>query len=359
MTSLFDSATAGSLHLKNRITMAALTRSRAERDGIPTPMHVKYYSQRAENGMVVTEGTFFADKNRAFLGQPGIATDEQQEGWRAVADAVHEKGGTIVMQIMHGGRLTLPSINFEESGESASAIAPGVTLHGADGRQEVPVPQELDADGIKRVIDGFVAGARRAIDAGMDGVELHGANGYLIHQFLSPAANHRTDEYGGSPQNRARFATEVARAVAQEIGGDKVALRISPMHNIQGCREEDEHDVRETYTALLQGISDLKISYLSILHHDIDGELVAYLRETFGGFTILNSGFGQITGYQEATHIVESGIADAVAVGREIIANPDLSYRWQNNLELNEIDSQTFYTPGPKGYVDYPFVTKD
>lgn len=359
MTSLFDSASTGSLTLKNRVTMAALTRSRAGQDGVPTPMHAQYYAQRAGSGLVVTEGTFFADINRAFLGQPGIATQAQQEGWRQVAEAVHDKGGAVVMQIMHGGRLTLPSINGFDQGESCSALAPGITLHGADGREEVPTPVELDRAGIERVIAGFARAARRAIDAGMDGVEIHGANGYLLHQFLSPDANQRTDDFGGSPENRARLTVEVVRAVAHEIGSNRVGLRISPMHNVQGCLETDREDVRATYKALLQGIADLGIAYLSILQSDIEGELVAELKSEFGGFTILNSGFAEITGLEEARHIVEDGLADAVAVGREMIANPDLVYRWQNNLPLNEIDSTTFYTPGPAGYTDYPFVQEN
>ncbi|CAB0615871.1 alkene reductase [Corynebacterium diphtheriae] len=357
MTTLFESATAGVLELNNRITMAPLTRSRAGQNGVPTDMHVEYYKQRANNGLIVTEGTFFEDINRAFLGQTGIATADQQEGWRKVAQAVHEQGSNIVMQIMHGGRLTLPSINGFDQGESSSAIAPGVTLHGdGESREEVPTPVALDAEGIKRVIQKFTEGARRAIDAGMDGVEVHGANGYLLHQFLAPSSNDRTDEYGGSPENRARLAVEVIRSIADEIGADRLGLRISPMHNIQGCIEEDEDDVRATYKALLDGIADLNIAYLSILYQDAESDLVAYLRESFGGFTILNTGFVAVTELEDARYIVENGLADAVAVGREIIANPDLSYRWKNNLALNSIDFDTFYTPGPHGYIDYPVV---
>lgn len=359
MTGLFDSAQVGAIHLSNRIIMAPLTRSRAAQDGIPTDMHIEYYKQRADNGLIVTEGTFFEDINRAFLGQPGIATAEQQEGWRKVAQAVHEQGSEIVMQIMHGGRLTLPSINGFDQGESSSAIAPGVTLHGAEEREEVPTPVALDSEGIERVVRKFTEGARRAIDAGMDGVEVHGANGYLLHQFLAPSSNHRTDEYGGSPENRARLAIEVIRSIADEIGADRLGLRISPMHNIQGCMEEDENDVRATYKALLDGIADLNIAYLSVLYQDAESDLVAFLRESFGGFMILNTGFGTETELDEARHIVEDDLADGVAVGREIIANPDLSYRWKNDLPLNPIDSDTFYTPGPHGYIDYPMAGQE
>lgn len=359
MPTLFDPADLGSIKLRNRIVMAPLTRSRAEKDGIPSDLHVEYYSQRARNGLVVTEGTFFEDINRAFVGQAGIATDQQQAGWAKVAQAVHEQGGQIVMQIMHGGRLTLPSINGFDQGEAPSAIAPGVTLHGADGRQDVPTPVALDEAGIQRVISGFAAGARRAIDAGIDGVEIHGANGYLLHEFLSPDANHRTDSYGGSPENRARLLIEVIRAVAAEVGADRVGFRISPMHNVQGCMETDEEDVVATYNAVIDGVKDLGLAYLSILHHDIDGPLVAGLRARFGGFTMLNSGFGEITGKDEAQRIVEENLADAVMVGREVISNPDLSHRWEKDLPLNEMDMATFYTPGAAGYTDYPFAEEE
>lgn len=357
MTNLFSPATAGALNLTNRVTMAALTRSRAATDGVPTDMHAEYYAQRATAGLIVTEGTFFDDVNRAFLGQPGINTPEQIEGWRKVADAVHAAGGTIVMQIMHGGRLTLPSVNFQPQGEAPSAIAPGVTLHGADGRQDVPTPVALDADGLARVKAGFVQAARNAIAAGMDGVELHNANGYLLHEFLSPAANQRTDEYGGSPANRARFGIEVITAVAEAIGADRTAFRISPMHNVQGCTETDEQDVRATYGALLDGIKHLGLAYMSVLQQDISGSLVADLRAQFGGFTILNSGFAEVTELDEARQIVESDLADAVAVGRQLIANPDLVRRWEQGMDLNEPDMATFYTPGAKGYTDYPFAS--
>lgn len=357
MTNLFSPATAGALNLTNRVTMAALTRSRAATDGVPTDMHAEYYAQRATAGLIVTEGTFFDDVNRAFLGQPGINTPEQIEGWRKVADAVHAAGGTIVMQIMHGGRLTLPSINFQPQGEAPSAFAPGVTLHGADGRQDVPTPVALDADGLARVKAGFVQAARNAIAAGMDGVELHNANGYLLHEFLSPAANQRTDEYGGSPANRARFGIEVITAVAEAIGADRTAFRISPMHNVQGCTETDEQDVRATYGTLLDGIKHLGLAYMSVLQQDISGSIVADLRAQFGGFTILNSGFAEVTNLDEARQIVESDLADAVAVGRQLIANPDLVRRWEQGMDLNEPDMATFYTPGTKGYTDYPFAS--
>lgn len=357
LSTLFEPAQAGALNLNNRITMAALTRSRAGEDGVPTDIHREYYTQRASAGLIVTEGTFFADVNRAFLGQPGIVTDEQVAGWKKVADSVHAAGGTIVMQIMHGGRLTLPSINFGATAEAPSAIAPGISLHGANGREEVPTPRALETTEIPGIIKGFADAAARAVhEAGMDGVEVHSANGYLLHQFLTPGANERTDEYGGSPENRARLTVEVVRAVAEAIGAERTAVRISPEHNVQGAIEDNRDDVVATYTALIDGIRELGLAYVSILHADIEGDLVAYLRERFGGFTILNSGFGTYTELDEAQKIVEGNLADAVAVGRELIANPDLVRRWEEGLELNTPNEATFYTPGPEGYTDYPFA---
>lgn len=357
MSKLFEPAQAGSLKLKNRITMAALTRSRAGADGVPTELHREYYSQRASAGLVVTEGTFFDDVNRAFLGQPGITTDEQVAGWKKVADAVHQAGGTIVMQIMHGGRMTLPSINNGEQAQAPSAIAPDASLHGANGREEVPTPRALETSELPGIVQGFADAARRAVlEAGVDGVEVHSANGYLLHECLSPSSNKRTDEYGGSPENRARMTVETVRAVAEAIGSERTALRISPQHNVQGVIENDMDDVKATYGALFEGIADLDLAYLSVLHADIDGELVAHLRKAFGGFTILNSGFGHYTELPEAQKIVDENLADAVAVGRQMIANPDLVRRWNEGLELNTPNEATFYVPGAEGYTDYPFA---
>ncbi len=190
----------------------------------------------------------------------------------------------------------------------------------------------------------------------MDGVELHSANGYLLQQFLTPASNQRTDEYGGSPENRARFVIEVTRAVAEEIGADRVGIRISPQHNVQGAVEADHEDAVATYETLVDGIKDLGLAYLSMLYKDIDSEFVQDLRTRFGGPFMLNSGFSEHTDLEESEHIVQDNIADAVVVGRALIANPDLVERWRDGLELNKPDSKTFYGGGARGYTDYPFA---
>lgn len=356
---LFDSVKIGRYELANRITMAPLTRQRAGEDGVPNQLHREYYTQRASLGLVVTEGAFPDFWCRSFPGQAGIANDDQAAGWAEVASSVHEAGGVLFMQIMHGGRTSHPDLLRGAEPEAPSAIASGNEVRGFSGKQPGGVPHAMTAEDIARVRDSFVAASRRAIDAGLDGVEIHSANGYLLHEFLSPASNTRTDEYGGSPENRARFVIEVLTAVAEEIGADRVGFRISPQHNIQGVLEQDYADTKATYAALIDGINDLGLAYMSVLYQDIDGnadgDLVQDLRRRFGGKLLLNSGFAAFTEVAEAKHIVEDGLADAVAVGRLAISNPDLARRWKEGLPLNEPDQATFYTSGAEGYTDYPF----
>lgn len=357
MATLFDSLELGALTLPNRVTMAALTRSRAGRDGIPTQLHETYYTQRASLGLIVTEGVFPAVSGRAFPGQPGIETPEQSAGWRRVADSVHKAGGRIFMQVMNGGRLTHTSLLEGAEPVAPSALASGTAVRDFESRKECPVPRALESDEIPRIINEFRQGARNAIDTGLDGVEIHGANGYLLHQFLAPSSNHRDDAYGGTPENRFRLVEEIVRAVAEEIGADRVAIRLSPQNNIQGIEEMDPADVLATYGGLLDATSDLGLAYVSFLHADPTGELVSGLvtRARANGRTrvFLNSGFGQVTQHEEAAELMQHG--DAVAVGRLTISNPDLVRRWKEELPVTAPDESTFYTGGEKGYTDYPF----
>jgi len=226
----------------------------------------------------------------------------------------------------------------------------------ADGMKPFPVPRALTLEEIPAVVEEYAQAARNAVEAGLDGVEVHAANGYLIHQFLAPGSNERTDEYGGSPANRARFAVEVTRAVAEAIGPERVGIRISPAHNIQGATEPDPADVEATYTALVQGIAPLGLAYLSVLA-DPSLELVQGLRKEFGGVVISNDGFGAVTTRESAQAVLDQGLADAVAVGRPFLANPDLPARWQGRTEVNEPDPDTFYGGGAEGYVDYPALS--
>ncbi|MDV8022844.1 alkene reductase [Rhodococcus sp. IEGM 1330] len=351
---LFSPLALGDLKLDNRLVMAPLTRVRSGKDGVPGPLVVEHYKQRASLGLIVSEGTYPSHAGQGFPGQPGLVTDEQIEGWRNVADAVHADGGLIVAQVMHAGRVTHEATTGGHEVVGPSAIAIDGETRTYEGKKPYPTPRALREDELPSVIADFVQASKNAIAAGMDGVEVHGANGYLLHEFLSPASNQREDAYGGSPENRARFVAEVVEAVADALGAGKVGIRISPEHNIQDALETDSDDVRATYRALVERLAPLGLAYLSVLHKDPAGELVQDLRQGFGGAVLVNSGFGEITSRDEALSLMEDGIGDAVVVGRPAIANPDLAYRWREDLPLNEPDQSTFYTEGAKGYTDYP-----
>ncbi len=345
----------GAISLPNRLVMAPMTRTRSGDDGVPGPLVAEYYAQRASSGLIITEGVYPSHESRAYAGQPGIVTEEQQAGWARVAEAVRGAGGRMFMQVMHGGRVSHTAITGTERIVAPSAIAiEGEVRLGDGSKAPYPVPAALTADELEMVRDEFVAASRRAIDAGLDGVELHSANGYLLHEFLSPHSNVRDDAYGGSPEARARFVIEVAEAVVAEVGADRVGIRISPSHNIQDVLETDADDVRQTYTALVRGLAPLGLAYLSVLHAEPAGELVQSLRRDFGGAVIANSGFGVVTTREEAGALVDDDIADAVAIGRPYIANPDLVERWDRGAELNAVDEATVYTGGASGYTDYP-----
>jgi 2,4-dienoyl-CoA reductase-like NADH-dependent reductase (Old Yellow Enzyme family) len=354
---LYTPLRAGDLELANRVVMAPLTRTRSHHDGVPSDLNVEHYGQRAGLGLIITEGVFPTAESKAYPGQPGIATSEQAAGWARVATAVHDGGGRIVMQLMHGGRVSHPAITGTPRIVAPSAIAIRGEVRTPAGKVPYPVPHALDDAELVEVRDAFVAAARRAVDAGLDGVEIHGANGYLLHEFLSPSANRRDDAYGGPPAARAAFVVEVVAAVAAEVGAGRVGLRLSPAHNIQDIEEVDPDDVRATYAAVVDGIAPLGLSYLSVLHADPTGGLVQDLRSRFGGVLIANSGFGSVTSKEEAEDLLGRGAADAVAVGRLAIANPDLVERWRNGHPENEPNPATFYGDGAEGYTDYPRLT--
>ena len=351
---LFSPVSLGDLHLPNRVVMAPLTRTRSGASGVPGDLVIEHYAQRSSVGLIITEGTYPSHESRAYPGQPGIVTDEQVAGWRRVAEAVHAQGGRIVMQLMHSGRVSHTDITGTDRIVAPSAIAIDGDTHTATGKVAFPVPHALTTDELALVRDEFVTAAKKAIDAGLDGVEVHGANGYLLHEFLSPESNQREDAYGGSPENRARFTIEVTTAIADAIGAARVGIRLSPMHNIQGVVETDLADVQATYDALIDGIAPLGLAYLSLLHHEPTGALVQDLRTRFGGKFIANSGFGTVTSREEAIALVATSDADAVAIGRLAIANPDLVERWQGKHPVNEPNTATFYGADSVGYTDYP-----
>ncbi len=353
MTTVFDPITVGAWTLPQRFVMAPLTRNRAEAGGVPGDLAATYYGQRAGAGLIVTEGTQPSAVGQGYLDTPGLHSSEQVAGWRKVADAVHARDGRIVAQLMHVGRIAHPDNKDGLETVAPSALtAPGEMVT-ADGQKPHVEPRALETSEVPGLVEEFVQASRNAVEAGLDGVEVHGANGYVLHQFLAPSTNERTDEYGGSPENRARLTIEVVRAVAEAIGPDKVGLRISPAHNIQGVLETDPDDTRATYEALVDGIADLGIAYLSILG-DPEGELFQDLRTRFGGTVVANTGFTQVTDLDEVKHIVDGDLADLVAVGRPFLANPDLVERWRDGSELNEPNPDTFYGGGAEGYTDYP-----
>lgn len=353
MTRAFDPVRIGRWELPQSFVMAPLTRNRAGAGHAPTPLNATYYAQRASAGLIVTEGSAPSLVGQGYLNVPGFYTDEQVEGWRLVADAVHGEGGVIVAQLMHAGRVAHADNKDGAETISASAVrAPGEMVT-AEGRKPFDEPRALETDEIPGVIEEYVDAARRAIEAGLDGVEIHAANGYLLHQFLDPTVNRRQDQYGGPPANRARLVLEVVTAVAEAIGADRVGLRISPAHQVQGIGEEPGEDLDATYLAVLDGIAPLGIAYLSVLASPV-GQLTRTLRERFAGAFLINDGFGEVTDLARVEELLESGIGDAVVVGRPFLANPDLAARWKRGAELNQPNPATFYGGGAEGYVDYP-----
>ncbi|RIX27815.1 alkene reductase [Amnibacterium setariae] len=351
---LFSPIDLGDLHLANRVVMAPLTRVRSGAEGVPGPLVAEHYAQRASVGLIITEGVYPGADSRGYFGQPGIVTDAQEAGWRRVADAVHAEGGTIAMQLMHAGRVSHPDLTESGRTLAPSAVAIDGEVHTQHGKARHVEPHALTEAELAVVRDEFVAAAQRAVRAGFDGVELHAANGYLLHQFLSPASNVRTDGWGGSPEARARFVIEVAQAVSAAIGGGRVGIRISPAHNIQDVAETDADETRATYLALLDGIRPLGLAYVSVLHADPAGPLVQELRGHVDAGLVVNSGFGRQTDREEAVALLERAHADAVAVGRAVIANPDLVERWRREAPENAPRPEHFYSDGAEGYTDYP-----
>lgn len=355
-SALFTRVRMGRLELPNRLVMAPLTRLRSGVDGVPDEVVVEHYRQRASMGLIVTEGTWPVQEDRTWFGQPGIETPAQVAGWRRVADAVHAAGGRIAMQVMHGGRVSHPEVTGTGRIVSASATATPGLVRVTSGKVPAPVAHALSGEEIPQVVAQYVAAAERAVEAGMDAVELHGANGYLIHQFLSPASNHRTDAWGGTPARRARFAIDVTRAVAQAIGADRTGIRLSPEHVVQGMDETAAEATLETYATFAEAVAPLGLAFIDILHAHPAGALVQGIRRLSRAPIIANTGFATPTTRQEARWIVEENLAEAVGVGRAAIANPDLVRRWRDDLPENAPDPLTFYDGGPHGYIDYPTV---
>ncbi len=334
----------------NRIFMAPLTRSRADADGTPSDLAVQYYAQRAAAGLIITEATAVsAAANGAHLNTPGNYTDRHQAKWAEIADAVHAAGGRMFMQLWHVGRMGHPEISGFES-VAPSAVAAEMSAHTASGKKPLPVPRALETAEIPALVEQFRRAARRAVDAGMDGVEIHSANGYLLHQFLSDVTNRRTDHYGGSAANRARLIAEVVEAVVDEIGPGRVGLRISPGNSAGAMSDIDEVSA---YEEVLQRIAPLQIAYLHVLINPTEPTF-GVLRALWSGPFVLNTGREADTDFCQLESFAEWGAISAATVGRAFLANPDLIDRLILGAELNEPDVSTFYAPGPVGYIDYP-----
>jgi NADPH2 dehydrogenase/N-ethylmaleimide reductase len=350
MKKLFEPLQLGELHLANRIVMAPMTRNRAASDGTPGPLMAEHYGQRAEAGLIVAEGTWPSAVGQAYCRQPGIVTPAQIAGWKQVTDAVHARGGLIVLQIMHGGRIGSHHIKpagIETVAPSALQAAGEIVTDSA-GMQSYDVPRALDLQEIGAIVQEHAQAARRAREAGFDGVELHGTSGYLPMQFLSTGTNQRTDAYGGSVQNRARFAFECLREMAAAIGAGRVGFRLNPGNTYNDTSDEDS---AATHGELMRQAATLDLAYLHVMRApspDIDAFALA--QTYFGDRLILNDGFG--AGNVEA--VLQAYPDAALSFARHFIGNPDLVARLRAGLPLARFDRKTLYTPGAAGYTDYP-----
>ncbi len=352
-TTLFHPVKLGAVELSNRFVMAPLTRTRAPGHQ-PNALMAEYYAQRASTGLLITECTMVTEGTSAFGDDPGVYSAEQIEGWKLTTKAVHEKGGRIFMQIWHAGRAAHPLLNDGKEAVSGSAIAIEGETHTPEGKKPYTVPRALTVAEIKDIVADFRQAAINAKEAGFDGVEIHGANGYLIDQFLRESANQRTDEYGGSLENRARLLTEVIEAVTDVLGSDRVGLRLSPLNSFQSMKESDPVE----WTRFLCGhLNRFNLAYLHLMRADFFGiqqaDVVRVARETYKGHLMVNMGYSP----EEANQVLADGQADSVAFGKGILANPDFVERVKAGAELNEPNPNTFYTSGAEGYTDYPFMT--
>lgn len=349
MSPLFSPIRVGSYRLPNRVVMAPMTRSRAQFDGTPGEHAAEYYMQRAGVGLIVTEGTQPSDDGQGYLTTPGIYTDAHVAGWSKVTAAVHDKGGRIFIQLMHAGRMSHPdNTPHHRQGVAPSAIAPAAPMFTAKGMQDIPEPRALSTEEVRRTVDDFRVSAGRAVEAGADGVEIHGANAYLVHQFLAPSANTRSDAYGGSIHNRARFAIEVAQAVAQEIGADRTAIRLSPGTRMWGIDEGPEGP--DLYRHLVFELDKLGLAYLHLMHQGNE-PLLTDIRKIWRGILILNRP-GRPRDRIGAD--VASGVADLESYGQMVLANPDFIERLKAGAPMNGADRNTFFGGTHKGYTDYP-----
>ncbi|PYE93709.1 2,4-dienoyl-CoA reductase-like NADH-dependent reductase (Old Yellow Enzyme family) [Rhizobium sp. PP-F2F-G38] len=347
MSRLFDSLQVGALELPNRIIMAPLTRKRSGVARVPNAMMAEYYRQRAGAGLILSEATSVSPQGVGYWGTPGIWNDAQVQGWQQVTEQVHEAGGRIFLQLWHVGRISDPELLDGQLPVAPSAIAAAGHVSALRPKRPHPVPRPLETDEIPGIVEDFRQGAERAKAAGFDGVELHAANGYLIDQFLQDKTNKRTDRYGGSVENRARFLLEIVDALIEVWGADRVGVHLRP--------RGEEHDMGDSNPKAIFGfvadeLAKRKIAFIFVREIEAGDSLLGEIKRRFDGPVIAN----ELMSKNDGERLIEAGDADAVAFGRDYIANPDLAERLQENLPLNTPNKDTFYGEGLKGYTDYP-----
>lgn len=357
MTDLFSPLTLGTISMKNRVVMAPLTRNRAGEGSVPHALNVKYYEQRASAGLIITEATPISPMAHGYPALPGIYTDAQVAGWKLVTDAVHAKGGKIVIQLWHVGRISHPSLLPNNAQPVApSAIKPAGQAFTYQGLQDYVEPRALQASELPAIIQDYVHATKCAIAAGFDGVEIHAANGYLIDQFLRDGTNTRTDNYGGSFENRARLLLEVTQAVVDVIGADKVGVRLSPVNPFNDMKDSNPQAM---FNYVAEALNQFDLAYIHAIEGGVHGGGLAdpfdfaAFRKLVKGQYMANLGYDKVRG----NAAIASGHADCIAYGVPFIANPDLVERFAKDAPLNEADSATFYGGTEKGYTDYTFLT--
>ncbi len=351
---LFSPLQMGALAVPNRILMAPLTRCRADQDHVPTPLMAEYYGQRASAGLIIAEATAVMPGCTAFWTEPGIFNEAQVAGWRHVTDAVHANGGLIVLQLWHGGRACHPLMNNGAIPVAPSAIPiTNDEIHTPSGKVAHVTPRTLADEELPGIIAGFKKAAENAKAAGFDGIEIHGANGYLLDEFLRDGSNKRTGKYGGAVANRARLLLEVLAAVIGVWGSERVGLRVSPLNSYNSMI--DSNPVT-TYTWLAKQLNAYKLAYLHVMRGDFlgeqSGDVMTLIRAAYDGIIVGNMGYSA----EEADQAIASKQLEAVAFGTPYLANPDLPKRFAKQAPLNQPDSATFYSPGATGYTDYPFL---
>lgn len=356
MKTIFDPITIGELQLPNRIFMSPMTRGRADFGGIPNTLMAKYYGMRADAGLIISEATAISPHGVGWIGAPGIWNEAQVQGWKVVTDAVHAMKGHIFLQLWHMGRVSHPDFLDGELPVAPSAIAAHGETTTPAGKKQYVTPRSLSLPDIKSTIKDYALGAKLAIAAGFDGVEIHAANGYLIDQFIRDGSNQRTDEYGGNIQKRLRFLCDVTSAVIAAVGANKVGVRLSPRGAYNDMYDSDPI---HTFCSAAEMLRELKIAYLHTME-PLPGHMMAtegervtpHIRKVFPGTLVTNGGYN----LQLANQAIMNNEADAFAFGVPFLANPDLVMRFRNNAPLNAPDFNTFYTPGPKEYTDYPAI---